>query len=123
MFLRSQRQSSRVPSCCLFYRIGPALQAGAAETQQVTAESYHPTTQKKTEHKQARKSFSDSESLLSASVMLLAPGLTPVSATLGALGVVGPALVWFVQPLLSARTHRRRSFESEDFFWNFGPNG
>lgn len=59
----------------------------------------------------------------SASVMLIAPGLTPVSATLGALGVVAPALVWFVQPLLSARTHRRRSCESEDYFWNFGPGG
>eukprot|EP00752_Nemacystus_decipiens_P005067 g4600.t1 len=55
--------------------------------------------------------------------MLIAPGLTPVSATLGALGVVAPALVWFVQPLLSARTHRRRSCESEDYFWNFAPNG
>lgn len=55
--------------------------------------------------------------------MLISSGLTPVSAALGALGVVAPALVWFVQPLLSARTHRRRNFESEDYFWNFGPGG
>ena len=63
------------------------------------------------------------ERLLAASAMLITPGLTPVSATLGALGVVAPALVWFVQPLLSARTHRRRNCESEDYFWNFGPDG
>eukprot|EP00903_Cladosiphon_okamuranus_P014218 g13209.t1 len=55
--------------------------------------------------------------------MLVALGLTPASAALGALGVVAPALVWFVQPLLSARTHRRRSCESEDYFCNFGPAG
>ncbi|CAM9169561.1 unnamed protein product [Hapterophycus canaliculatus] len=55
--------------------------------------------------------------------MLMSPGLAPVSAALGALGVVAPALVWFVQPLVSARTQRRRSFESEDFFWDVGPGG
>jgi len=58
-----------------------------------------------------------------AGAMLISAGLSPVSATLGALGVVAPALVWFVQPLISARSHRRRGFESEDYFWSFGPDG
>ncbi|CAB1117789.1 GT2 [Ectocarpus sp. CCAP 1310/34] len=57
-------------------------------------------------------------------MLILPQGITPSNAALGALGVMAaPALAWFVQPLVSARTYRRRSFESEDFFWGVGRGG
>lgn len=56
--------------------------------------------------------------------MFVNGGLSPITVAVGVLGVVVPAiLAWFVQPLVSARAHRRAVVESEAFFWGVGKGG
>lgn len=56
--------------------------------------------------------------------MFVKAGLSPMAVAVGVLGVVAPVLMaWLVQPLVSARAHRGKAFESEDYFWGVGKGG
>lgn len=120
--LADQRSIHGTPVCSIY--IGqPYTQEEVREQEKEPTAAAEPHLQVSQRVQTGSIKLSSAPVFLPPNAMLITPGLTPVSATLGALGVVAPALVWFVQPLLSARTHRRRSCESEDYFWNFGPGG